>query len=462
MSSLNSYAAPLIMVITKYIWNVECPIAARDMSRALYGLQSLSPASQATQQLLSALARAFTHRGTDMTVSPSDIVSAKDSKPDRTRLQMTAREIAVAIYGLKNLVDNVVSVCNILEVLIGQLRGLVAFTSGGETFTGREISMITFGLGSMSLQSAALKQLLLILAEIISIEPRCDKSSMQDIYYLKGLCLANAINGLKNMSSDVPEVRMLISALSKRIKPSVDGHVSGHTIRDIEVTYLGLRNMRSDAPEVTVLMDLLNETFLNSNMLAGSLDAKCLGNVMYGLRYMHDDEAAVRKVLAWLVQQLKAGLAEGLTIIDNRSLAYAFHGLRCMSFNSAEVKDIMDILNCQLEHHLLTSCLPLQTWEIMLAINCLKYKKASFDVEESLLQRTIILLGEALARSERIQVLNVNFICNIMSSLNSISDDCRFVTFILYSLFVVILFIYLVKTVCCCGLWFRRWPNTYC
>ena len=96
-----------------------------------------------------------------------------------------------------------------------------------------------------------------------------------------------------------------------------------------------------------------------------------------------------------------------------------------MSYNSHEVKEMLDLLNGQLEHHLVTGCPPLQAWEVVLALNGLRYKTAAFDGEESLLQRTTIILAEALAQSETTERLNVSYICSIMASLNVLSSECR-------------------------------------
>lgn len=423
-SNFNADMKILARVVTRHVWNMDSAVSARDMSRALYGLQGFSDNCVETHDLLCALNRAFRLENPQFAGGPS---VASDSFRDCSTSQgtidrqMTTRELSSGVYGLKQLSDEDPAVQELLKILSDQLDGLIN-SSSETTFTARETAMIMQGVRSMMFQSDSARRFIGRLSVVLGRAPAVDN----EVYALSGLNLANAINGMKNMSSGIVEVCQLITVLQRRIPQATSlTTVNIPTIRDITAAYFGLRNMHSDSAEVKCLLAALNRSYLNLEHLDLSIDTRCMGNILYGLRFMQDDEPEVRKLLLWLTRQMKARIVEGGTFSENRPLAYAFHGLRNMSCNFQEVRDLLDLLNGQLEHHLLSARPPMQTWEVVLAFNGLQYKSATLDGEESLLQRTCIILAEALARSEKLERLSPSYICSIMASLNVLSSEYR-------------------------------------
>lgn len=409
MSTGDSNVRKLMKTVTKHIWQMNSIVSARDLSRACYGLKSVSLNCAESRELLSALAKVFQNE------DHGD--GLRFEEPPRT--QMTPREIASALYGLNRLTDQNTAVRQILFVLTSQLDGMIISESGRATFTGREISMCLFGLRNMTFESEASRRLLEKVAHVISIVPPGGTNA--DDYKLQGLSLANTIHGLKNMRSDTSEVLSLISGVLSRIDS-----VGSFQFRDISAAYFGLRNMHSDVAEVKLLLRALNKEFLDQDF-SGSVDARGIGNMLYGLRYMSDEEPEVRKVLAWLAMRVKGCVAEGLTLSNNRVLAYSFNGLRRMSSNTHEVREILDLLNGQLENHLMMAKPPLQPWEIVLSFNGLRYKSPLYGSEESLLQRTTIILAEALAQVHATELISSSHVCSILTSVNKLSSECRYV-----------------------------------
>eukprot|EP01035_Chromulina_nebulosa_P023217 gene23217-biopygen15317 len=92
---------------------------------------------------------------------------------------------------------------------------------------------------------------------------------------LSGQEVGNALYGLRNMSSDHPEVLQLLTTFAPLLQ-SCEGKLSGQNIGN---ALYGLRNMSSDHPEVLQLLTALAPLLQSCE---GKLSGQSIGNALYG------------------------------------------------------------------------------------------------------------------------------------------------------------------------------------
>jgi hypothetical protein len=140
--------------------------------------------------------------------------------------------------------------------------------------------------------------------------------------------------GLRNMSSDVPEVHSLLSSLSVVVSSCSDPL----NAQNVGNTLYGLHHMSSDVPEVRSLLSSLSVAV---SSCSEPLNAQNVGNALYGLQCMSSDVSEVRSLLS-LLSAVVSSCSEPL---DAQAVGNALYGLQCMSSDVPEVRSLLSSLS---------------------------------------------------------------------------------------------------------------------
>jgi len=248
-------------------------------------------------------------------------------------------------------------------------------------FSSQDLGLVHYGLKSNVLEpndggrALELQALMAVLARKISRGHPC--SSPQSI--------GSALFGLRGLSSELPVVRSIVSALNSRIfapslpTPRGDIHKDQTGAADCGMLFnaqhvsnslYGLQSMTSDHPEVRAMMSTLatviqnSITFNNLGKTPGrdkkegmtdkgkaAMKQQCLigqhvGNSLYGLQNMSAEHSETRALLSALIPLLKTTEAE--ESILPRNVDNAIFGLKNMSSNHREVRKVLSLLDIKI------------------------------------------------------------------------------------------------------------------
>ena len=144
---------------------------------------------------------------------------------------------------------------------------------------------------------------------------------------------SNALYGLKCMSSDIPEVRELVTALATKVANSSSEFVA----QAVGNALYGCQMMTSDHDEVRYLLLILSGKVSQCTEL---LEAQNVGNALYGLRGMNSDYREVRAI----VNSLTPKIATAREDLNGQALGNSLYGLQSMSSKEPEVRCLLAVL----------------------------------------------------------------------------------------------------------------------
>lgn len=194
---------------------------------------------------------------------------------------------------------------------------------GIPTLDSRAVSNAMFGLRRMTSDSAEVRMLLGALA------PRILSCRMTMNAHHIGL----AFNGLQGMASSKSEVRAVIAALTPRVQECTQP-LSAEILGD---SLYRLRCMSSDSVEVR---DLLAILVTKVQGCIHPLSSRAVGKALYGLQGLSSDYPEVRALVASLCSKVE-GCKKTLS---GKSVCYALSGLQEMSSDSQEVRALLTAL----------------------------------------------------------------------------------------------------------------------
>jgi hypothetical protein len=160
---------------------------------------------------------------------------------------------------------------------------------------------------------------------------------------LSAQAVGNALDGLKSMSSDVPEVREMLRVLVPKIvscTEALDAQAVGNAL-------YGLKSMSSDVSEVREVLKVLIPKI---GSCTEALSAQNIGMALYGLQSMSSDVPEVCEVLK--VFAMKTALF--VKPADLQFVANFLYGLIPMSLDSCW-KSILSMLFINIEQSLSVS-----------------------------------------------------------------------------------------------------------
>jgi hypothetical protein len=144
--------------------------------------------------------------------------------------------------------------------------------------------------------------------------------------------VGNALYGLQNCSSDIPEVRTLLAALA----PKVESCTERLSAQEVGNALYGLQICSSDVPEVRTLLAALAPKVVS----CAGLDAQAVGNALYGLQNCSSDVPEVRTMLAALAPKV----ASSTERLSAQEVGNAVYGLQNCSSDVPEVRTLLAAL----------------------------------------------------------------------------------------------------------------------
>ena len=136
---------------------------------------------------------------------------------------------------------------------------------------------------------------------------------------------SNALYGLKCMTSDVPEVKELVSALATKLSTSTSEFLA----QAVGNALYGCQMMTSEHEEVRQLLQVLAVKVSQCSEL---LEAQNVGNALYGLRGMNSDHKEVRAVINALTPKIATARED----LNGQALGNSLYGLQSMSSKEPE------------------------------------------------------------------------------------------------------------------------------
>lgn len=233
-------------------------------------------------------------------------------------------DIASVIYGLQSLDESEDGVIDIISVMT---RAAVATLKTELLPKPSNISMIIIGLQRNNLQNEFSREFVSVLSSIV--KKRTITFGSQAI--------GNSMYGLKEMSSDIPEVRVLVSALTAAVQSSTDVLSAQETCN----AFYGLQGMCSDYVEVRNLLCALLPKIKNCSE---NFDSQHIGNTLYGLQEMSSRYPEVRDILRALLPKVKSCQKQ----FKSQEIANSLYGLQKMSSDYIEVREIIEALTPRL------------------------------------------------------------------------------------------------------------------
>lgn len=150
---------------------------------------------------------------------------------------------------------------------------------------------------------------------------------------LKSREASNSLYGLRCLSSDIPEVRYLISVLNKKLAANKLPFIS----QAVGNALYGLHLMSSESEEIRELLVILANKVSTCKEL---LQAQNIGNALYGLKNMNSDISEVRL----LISKLTPLIQKSKEPLNGQALGNSLYGLQNMSAKEVEVRELLQVL----------------------------------------------------------------------------------------------------------------------
>jgi len=136
-----------------------------------------------------------------------------------------------------------------------------------------------------------------VLAWVDLIASRMDNSNRN----LKSYMIARAMSGIQGLRSDLPQVRRICSALSKKTLKCVVDVDDEISTADMSKCFLGFKHMSSEEPEVRRLLGAL---VFKAMLSKKPITAKAVGISLVGLQTMNRNANEVKYTLGMLEKKV--------------------------------------------------------------------------------------------------------------------------------------------------------------
>ena len=307
-----------------------------------------------------------------------------------------SRDIALTLYGLRNMNNRSQVVCNLLRIVQPHI------VSCPDEMTTADLSSAFFGLRSMNTVST----------------PGCVVANTLDALCAKlESCsgdwkmweLGNAVSGLQRMNGEHASVRRVLSSFYDILDHTdalLDSRAAGNML-------LGLQSMSSNIAEVRQLVQLIADKIDLS--AADRYDAIAVKNSLGSLRHMHSQHEEVRH----LVAKLSRKILQTQETIPPRQLSAAMCGLRHMSSDSAEVRELVSVLSDKLQEMMTIGGLTMNTREVSQVFMGITNLRS----EESEVRKLLVIIDNVLERAQY-DDLSTSYVVEIIAGMESLSPTC--------------------------------------
>jgi hypothetical protein len=163
-------------------------------------------------------------------------------------------------------------------------------------------------------------------------------ASSNEFFSISSLCIG--LSGLRNMSTDYPEVVKVVASISSKMELLDDASIAQSDPRQIANAFVGLRLMSSDFAEVeNVLQHLYRALILTSNQ--HQFSSNVLAQIMAGMRNMNSNSNIVIQIVSLISEKLS-------TIecyLSSEDVNMFLLGLQGMNSNHKEIRHFINVLS---------------------------------------------------------------------------------------------------------------------
>ena len=335
----------LLRRLSMALLHTECQVDSLSIGMGMFGLQHMSSNAHEVRELLVAL---------------SILIS-------RSHVPFVATDVCIASFGLKGMSTEHPEVLKMMSVLASKLRNGVGVvqTSGigmllrslqnkngrhtesrvllqaltdhmilhpSTTINAKVIGTGLFAFQGFNSYSNEVKRFLEIFA--MKVNEYHGEIFVRDV--------ANALYGLRLMDSRHPEVRLVITALTTKLKRCEDALVKPG---EISMALFGLNRMNADYQEIRDLLKTLLHSMTREDHSVSVFTAEQAAKCISGLYQMSSEHDEVRQLVALLAQRLQ--VVDGrMSIKDVRR---CMHGLTRLSSDHKEVLQLVKVINSHVQ-----------------------------------------------------------------------------------------------------------------
>lgn len=251
-------------------------MAMKELSTALYGMQGLSLTGSPSCAVAKFIDRSIQYLNT-----------CNDSGG------VTSQSIGNSVYGLRHMLKNSSDGANGVQTihkntmegiyrLLAQQFTTPAGSENMVALTAQNASSAMYGLNNSycteSSDSAEIRTLVGVLAKRIAVVPA---ATTPDLYFTP-FQVSNALYGMRNMSSAVPEVQALLESLLFRLSIPAASALSLDS-RHFSVSLYGMRNMMAHHPCVEAMLQYLHSQYATRGVGAVP-DFQFISNSLIGIQ----------------------------------------------------------------------------------------------------------------------------------------------------------------------------------
>ena len=341
-------------------YNLQMNWTGKNISAALYGLQSFSSNHKEVLELLQCLNVIMNplHVVPDGTGAGSNGNSGNEKHYEASPI--TALELSNAVYGFQNVHSKHLEVREIMDSktgIVGKLMSCWVNSSHASPLSSRYLSNILYGCRNMSSHHKEVRDFISALTAGVRNDgystshagggiSNVDSGSPGTLATANGVAIANMLYGIQNMSSHYKEVRELLGIIrlycselteAAEVTKSSDSveHIKEHTYDNddksggvcvkvemspqlLSMCGYGLKNLSSKVPEVRDLLQALIPIVKSSlqkqadqaSGIQSLLTSHQISNILYGCQGLSSDHSVVRKYVNSLSEILLPSVTE--------------------------------------------------------------------------------------------------------------------------------------------------------
>lgn len=235
--------------------------------------------------------------------------------------EWNVKKISIILYSLHNHQESDAGFYEIVSLMSELLEKAVSM---GDISRPRDISTILYGLRNCEYQTEASKRIMNSLG------------LMMKANYLEvdAQAVGNSLYGLQGMSSDDPEVRSLVAALTTYLSQCR----GAPRAQEIGNAVYGLQGMTGDHEEVRCLLRVL-AVYVDSS--TDTLSSQAIGNALYGLQGMSCDYMEVRSLVQILATKIRCSRCDLKADLKGQHIGNALFGLQNMRSDHSPVLSLL-------------------------------------------------------------------------------------------------------------------------
>lgn len=360
----------------------SCVFNARDVGQSLFGLRHMSSDVVEVRALLAALAPKIAACSTTL-----DIVNANSARIGILSMSTAIAEVQSVVDAINSLMpaaDAAGRSVPVLQIKHSELLQRALRCISKRTCAKTDIEYFAATLDA----SAGAEVIVTVFSCLRFSEPReiVNLSHLQNRFFAALIAVIehetldvkqtlNCLAGLKHCNGHEKSVRSLLAALSQLLQNFPSTVFTELSMSLICTSLLGLRSMSSNTPEVRLLLAQLARVIVSNKKELSGCDA---GWALQSLRFMDCRFLAVRLIVAALAEKIEI-CQEVCSAVD---ISNMMHGLQSMTDSTDEVLALLHAV----EPHVSRCPEPLTPYQIGTALYGLKNMRSETRVVRDILR----------------------------------------------------------------------------